>query len=986
MTPPVSHAAPATEPTALRFGQKHGGAAQRNLQSAGPATGAPADRLTRQSPAQEVSTPEMWPTRELLSQLSDQLIPHLQATNTEGNPGTKPQTDVMVQSLFRSLDEHLLKLATLSEMTGTETMKWQNAMLIPGLMEQRSQIENQIQQYLPDHPKTPNISALDTKLALNKYFNNATLGQRLADSKAAMPETMQNGQTGDGAPATKPVSPVQRVFNHPGAWALGGLIIAAPMLPFAIVTIPLALLAWKVRDVYQKIATEGLNSSFLKDFKTGFQQQFSQLSGGTPNKLTPAMFSTPPATAPGAPISRLENSLRQLMTGYVKHQPLAGDQNIRNLLDYIVSLENSPDAPEGVQKPARLIRAFREEVLNKTRELDADSPQFMRNRLNELYDTSRPESERRLTEEQYKDIDRLVSKLESFHNPRQGQLMVMSPEVQMITSQLKKLLVEFPWDKASPLTTTDRDAMKALLDESHWGMDRVKPQIIDYVLAQQHAADMGVDRKERQAQVLCLVGPPGAGKTTLARDIAKATGREFRSINLAGMHDESEIRGHRPTYMNARPGQPIEKIISAGVNNPVLLLDEIDKSSEVTGQHGKPVNALMELLDPSQNQTFRDNYLEVPMDFSNVMFVATANDLGSIPGPLRDRMRIIEVPGYTFEDKVRIAREHTIPKARHKNGLDRDTLIAAGKLDPAVQGEPFNISDEVIRFLVPNYASGGGVRDLEKAVDRLAQRVASELPSIKDRPYTQADFDRITADKAKEILNRPNSPYKLIDPSPKIGTVNALNGTSPGGALPMDIDIILTPRKTYEQTGGFEKGEITGGLARDSQDSVLVALNFVEKYAKELGLEETLKNNHIKLNFSKRNLSDGVQGPSAGAIITLALISALKSKPIPGDFAMTGQMDLRGNVGIIGGVREKISGSYQQGVRDYLVPLENWEHMQDVPEDIRKNITVKPVTHIVDVMEHLWGADDPVVKNMKAAVTREKVTFLDTLPDSNPSA
>ncbi|MDQ3796663.1 MAG: endopeptidase La, partial [Pseudomonadota bacterium] len=460
-------------------------------------------------------------------------------------------------------------------------------------------------------------------------------------------------------------------------------------------------------------------------------------------------------------------------------------------------------------------------------------------------------------------------------------------------------LTELPW---SIVAESEIDIVQArkILDEDHYGLDKIKRRILEYLAVRK----LKVDGK---SPILCFVGPPGVGKTSLGQSIARATGRKFVRISLGGMHDEAEIRGHRRTYIGALPGNIIQAIRKAGTRNPVFMLDEMDKLG--TGFHGDPASALLEVLDPEQNSTFRDNYLAVPFDLSQVMFIGTANMLDTIPGPLRDRMEIIELPGYTDEEKLQIARRYLVKRQLDANGLT---------------SEQCEITDDAISTIIRDYTREAGVRNLERQIGACFRRAAMRIAE------GAAQSIRIDVSDLPEILGTPKFENEVAMRTSVPGVATGLAWTPVGG----DILFVETSR-----TPGSGKLILTGQLGDVMKESAQAALSLVKSRAVEFKLgmgPDAFDKYDIHIHVPAGAIPK--DGPSAGVAMFTALVSLLSGKPVRSDTAMTGEISLRGLVLPVGGIKEKLLAAARAGIETVLLPARNQKDIEDVPQAAREKI------------------------------------------------
>jgi ATP-dependent Lon protease len=480
-------------------------------------------------------------------------------------------------------------------------------------------------------------------------------------------------------------------------------------------------------------------------------------------------------------------------------------------------------------------------------------------------------------------------------------------------------IVALPWgDK----TEDRRDITEAttILDEDHYGLKKVKERILE------HLAVQALSNKIR-GPVLCLVGPPGVGKTTLARSIARCTGRKFVRVALGGVRDEAEIRGHRRTYIGAMPGKIVQSLKKAGSSNPVFLLDEIDKMS--VDFRGDPASALLEVLDPEQNATFNDHYLDLDYDLSDVMFVTTANTLSGIPIPLQDRMEIIELAGYTEFEKLNIAVKYLVPRQLHEAGLD---------------GVNVSISESAVRATINHYTREAGVRNLERELGSIARKIAREvLAQGKDRPYV------VEAKDVPKYLGVPHFDVGKKEERDEVGLTMGLAVTSVGGDL-LPSEVAVLPGKGNLQ--------VTGKLGDVMKESVQAAMSYVRSRAKLLGLEE---NFYEKLDLHVHFPEGAVpkDGPSAGITVVTSLVSALTKVPVRRDVAMTGEITLRGRVLAIGGLKEKLLAAHRGGIHTVLIPKENRKDLREVPRRVLQAMRIVMVDHVDDVIREALAAPLP---------------------------
>ena len=492
-----------------------------------------------------------------------------------------------------------------------------------------------------------------------------------------------------------------------------------------------------------------------------------------------------------------------------------------------------------------------------------------------------------------------------------NKLKMMSPmsaEATVVRNYLD-WLVQVPWKKRSR-TRIDLDKAQEILDRDHYGLEKVKERIIEYLAVQSRV-------KKLKGPILCLVGPPGVGKTSLGRSVAEAVNRKFTRMSLGGVRDEAEIRGHRRTYIGSLPGKIVQNLAKTGKKNPLFLLDEVDKMA--MDFRGDPSSALLEVLDPEQNSTFNDHYLEVDIDLSDVMFICTANTL-NIPPALLDRMEVIRIPGYTEDEKVNIARTYLLPKQIESNGLHEGELA---------------VTDGALRAIVRHYTREAGVRNLEREVSKIARKVVKELLSS-----TQKKRVRVTEKNIDKYLGVRQFRYGLAEEKNAIGQVTGLAWTEVGGEL-LTIEAALSP--------GKGKLTQTGSLGNVMQESVQAALTVVRGRAPALGIpSDFYTNNDVHVHVPEG--ATPKDGPSAGVGMCTALVSALTRIPVRADVAMTGEITLRGEVLPIGGLKEKLLAAHRGGIQTVLIPQENEKDLAEIPDNIKGSLDIRPVRWIDEVI------------------------------------
>ena len=491
---------------------------------------------------------------------------------------------------------------------------------------------------------------------------------------------------------------------------------------------------------------------------------------------------------------------------------------------------------------------------------------------------------------------------------RLAKMQGSNQEATVIRTYLDTCL-DLPWNT---FTVDDLDISRAqqILDRDHYGLKKVKDRILETLAVRKLAPDV-------KAQIICLVGPPGVGKTSIARSIAESLGRKYVRISLGGVRDEAEIRGHRRTYIGAMPGKIITAMISAKSANPLMLLDEIDK---LAGDfRGDPAAALLEALDPEQNSTFNDHFIDIPFDLSHVLFITTANDLGSIPGPLRDRMDVIELPSYTRVEKYNIARKHLLPKQLKACGL-------TGKV---------TLSQSALYGIIDGYTREAGVRNLERTITSVLRKCARKIAA------GEAESVSVTGTMLEQLLGPRFVKPDFLNRTNAVGIANGLAWTSVGGeTLPIEVQVM---------DNGSGKITVTGSLGDVMKESAQLAVTWVRVHAAEYGIDpEKLKKCDLHIHAPEGAVPK--DGPSAGVTLTTALVSCLSGIPVRGDVAMTGEITLHGNVLPIGGLREKSMAAYREGMKTVLIPKDNEPDLYEVDDEVKKNLTFLPMQSLTQVL------------------------------------
>ena len=554
---------------------------------------------------------------------------------------------------------------------------------------------------------------------------------------------------------------------------------------------------------------------------------------------------------------------------------------------------------------------------------------------NEITELEERAEKTKFSKEAREKVDAEIKKLKS--------MSPMSAEATVVRNYLDWMM-SIPWGKKSRVKKDLAQAQK-ILDDDHYGLEKVKERIVEYLAVGQRSQKL-------KGPIMCLVGPPGVGKTSLGKSVARATGREFIRISLGGVRDESEIRGHRRTYIGSMPGKIIQALKKAKTTNPLILLDEIDKMGQ--DFRGDPASAMLEVLDPEQNSTFTDHYLEVEYDLSNVMFLTTANTY-NMPGPLLDRMEILPLSGYTEDEKREIALQHLIPKQTKNHGLKKGEFIIE---TPALQ--------EMIR----TYTREAGVRNLEREIAKLARKSVTRLVMKK------VDQITITLENLEEFLGVKKFRYGLAEQEDVIGVVTGLAWTSVGGDL-LSIEALRLPGKGRMKT--------TGKLGDVMKESIDAAASFVRSIAPRIGVEPP-RFESMDIHVHVPEGATPKDGPSAGVGMVTSIVSVLTQIPVKKDIAMTGEVTLRGNVLPIGGLKEKLLAALRGGVTTVLIPAENEKDLTEIPDNVKEGLTIIPVAHVDEVLKHaLVRAPIPIEWDEKAEEAARAKAAL-AKPDGNSGA
>jgi len=607
-------------------------------------------------------------------------------------------------------------------------------------------------------------------------------------------------------------------------------------------------------------------------------------------------------TAGYSPDLNIEQKIKLLETLDVTERlELALSYQHERLTELQVRRRIRDDVESGAQKQQREY-FLRQQMESIRRELGEDNGSVTDEYRTKIAEAGMPDAVREQAE---REVDRLE---------RTGE---QSGESSMIRTYLD-WLVAVPWSKTSD-EVLDPVHAREVLDADHAGLEDVKDRITEYIAVRKLRQERGVEMDRKAGAILTLIGPPGTGKTSIGESIARATGREFVRMSLGGVRDEAEIRGHRRTYIGALPGRLVRALRDAGTMNPVIMLDEVDKVG--ADWRGDPSAALLEVLDPAQNHAFRDHYLDIEIDLSQVLFIATANVAETIPGPLLDRMEVIRFDGYTVAEKTAIARDYLWPRQRERNGLREDEV---------------EVADETLRLVVSEYTREAGVRQLERSLGTLLRKVATKIASAKVEAPVTVDIDVV-----RDALGRQKVFQEAAARTAVPGVATGLAVTGVGG------DVLFVEANTMSGKGGLT---LTGQLGDVMKESARIALTYVRAHAAELGIDEDA--------FDKREFHVHVpagaipkDGPSAGVTMTTALTSLLTGRPVRHTVGMTGEVTLQGRVLPIGGLKQKVLAAHAAGLTDVILPERNRADLDDVPEDVREAMTFHPVMTIAEALE-----------------------------------
>ncbi len=652
------------------------------------------------------------------------------------------------------------------------------------------------------------------------------------------------------------------------------------------------------------IETEALKRSVLDLF-----EKYVRMSKKIPNEVISSVNSI------SDPDRFADAVAGQIMTTVEERQPLLEELYTKKRLEMLLQL---------LSKELDLLELERKIQLKVRKQMERTQREYyLREQMKAI------QGELGDKDDRFNEVEEYKRKLAAAKLPKEAKAKVvhelhrfekmppMAAEAVVVRNYLDWML-SLPWSK----TTKDRldiNQAEEILERDHYGLDQVKQRILEYLAVRQLT-------KQLKGPILCLVGPPGVGKTSLARSIAEALGRKFVRISLGGIRDEAEIRGHRRTYVGALPGRIIQAMKVCGSRNPVFLLDEIDKLG--ADFRGDPTSALLEALDPEQNRSFSDHYLEVPFDLSQVMFLTTANLLHQIPPALRDRMEVIEIPGYTEHEKLEIAKRHLWPKQLAAHGLSLEQV---------------QISGNAFVRVISDYTREAGVRNLERSLAAICRKIATEIVRGGKTPI------RVTVNSLQKYLGVPKYQHHLVDTEDRVGVATGLAFTSVGGEM-LSIEVTIVKGK-----GNIT---LTGKLGEVMRESAQTAISYIRSRADQLNIDPDF---HEKYDVHVHVPEGAVpkDGPSAGITIATAVVSALTGRPVRRELAMTGEITLRGRVLPIGGVKEKLLAAHRSGITHVILPKDNQKHLEDIPEDVLRKIEIEFVDHMDTVLEMALVGNDP---------------------------
>ena len=635
------------------------------------------------------------------------------------------------------------------------------------------------------------------------------------------------------------------------------------------------------------------------------REEFVEYAALTSQITDEVVDKTLAVTEPGPMIDKIAN---ELFVSCARKQNILGELNFSERLKALTELIGEENEIAVIEK--ELSQKVKENIDNGQREY------FLREKLKAIQtelgveEDAGAESAEWLEKLDELKLDEKVDEKVRKEISKFSKMMPSSAESSVIRNYVETIL-DLPWNKSSRVNSNLKKAEK-ILEEDHYGMKKVKERILEY-LAVVHLS------KAIRGPILCLVGPPGVGKTSIARSIARATGREFIRMSLGGVRDEAEIRGHRRTYIGAIPGRVINGIKDAGTNNPLFLFDEVDKIG--ADFRGDPASALLEVLDPEQNNTFTDHFLEIPFDLSKVMFITTANSVDTIPEPLLDRMEVIEVPGYTEQEKVKIAQKYLIPKEIKANGLKKENI---------------RISENALHDLVNYYTRESGVRNLERSIGSVCRKVARRVVTEKGRTYN------VTPRNLERYMGKHIFHYDVLEGENPIGVTTGMAWTRVGGDT-LKIETSVVP--------GTGKLNLTGQLGDEMQESAKIGVSYVRSIASRYGIEEDFyKKYDMHIHVPEGAVPK--DGPSAGVTMCTSVVSALTKTPVDREIAMTGEITLRGKVLPVGGIREKVLAAHRAGIRKILLPKENARDIDEIPQSVRRDLDFVLIEDVKEALEN----------------------------------